>query len=83
MKYCKNCEKKVATKTKPVNHILHLLLSIVTAGVWLLVWLLICMNPKEVCIHCEKADFGMSTAGQLIVVLVWIIIIWMVVRATW
>lgn len=26
-------------KPKPVNHILHLLLSILTAGVWLFVWL--------------------------------------------
>jgi len=30
-------------KPKPVNHILHLLLSIFTAGVWLIVWIILAM----------------------------------------
>lgn len=39
-------ESQLPTQTvvaygKPVNHILHLLLSIVTAGLWLIIWLTI------------------------------------------
>jgi len=39
--YCSNCQKQVlAQGTKP-NHILHLLLTIVTGGIWAPIWLLI------------------------------------------
>lgn len=35
------------------NHILHLLLSIVTLGVWLLVWLILAAQPKTFrCTSC-------------------------------
>ena len=37
------------------NHILHLLLSVVTGGVWLVVWLLIWLKPKRSqCTVCGK-----------------------------
>ena len=40
-KFCKNCNEQVlATREKP-NHILHLLLSVVTCGWWLIIWFLI------------------------------------------
>lgn len=32
---------------KPVNHILHLILSIVTAGLWLIVWFLVAQSGGE------------------------------------
>ncbi len=38
--YCKECGKKVVIFRKGTNHILHLLLSIVTCGAWLVIWLL-------------------------------------------
>lgn len=37
----------VLIKGKPVNHVLHLLLSIITLGVWLIVWLLVAMLGGE------------------------------------
>lgn len=39
--FCRHCQKDVlATGTKP-NHILHLILTIITFGLWLLIWPLI------------------------------------------
>jgi len=38
--YCKICEKQVMIKRKGTNHVLHLLLSIVTAGFWIIIWIL-------------------------------------------
>jgi hypothetical protein len=36
--HCKDCAKQVLVFRKGTNHILHLLLTICTAGLWLLVW---------------------------------------------
>ena len=41
-------EDKVAKENKGTNHILHLLLSIFTAGLWLIVWLLVAMNNTKI-----------------------------------
>lgn len=38
--YCDNCEKSVVVFRKGTNHILHLLMSVVTAGFWLIIWVL-------------------------------------------
>lgn len=38
---CKNCGESRKVERKTANHILHLILSILTAGLWLVVWLLI------------------------------------------
>jgi hypothetical protein len=39
--FCSHCQKQtMAQGTKP-NHILHLILSILTLGLWLPIWLLI------------------------------------------
>ena len=40
-KYCKNCDTNVLAIRQSPNHILHLLLSIVTCGWWLIVWFLV------------------------------------------
>jgi len=40
-KYCKRCEKHVLAQKKTANHILHLLLSIFTAGLWIIMWILV------------------------------------------
>ncbi len=38
--YCKDCDKKVLKKRKGTNHLLHLILSFLTAGIWIIVWIL-------------------------------------------
>ena len=36
--FCKNCNKQVVVFRKGTNHILHLLLTLCTFGLWLFVW---------------------------------------------
>lgn len=40
-KYCDYCGKQVLARRPGTNHILHLLLTLVTAGFWLIIWILI------------------------------------------
>jgi hypothetical protein len=42
--YCRICEKRVMVRRKGINHILHLLLAIVTWGGWSLVWLVLAIR---------------------------------------
>jgi hypothetical protein len=37
----------VLIKGKKVNHILHLILSLITAGIWLIVWLVLVITNKR------------------------------------
>lgn len=38
--HCTHCKKTVVVTRPGTNHILHLIISIVTLGVWLIPWLL-------------------------------------------
>ena len=38
--YCKQCKQIRPVMRPGTNHILHLILSIVTAGIWVIVWIL-------------------------------------------
>jgi hypothetical protein len=40
-KYCSDCKADVLAQRKGVNHILHLLLTIVTGGLWIIIWLVV------------------------------------------
>ncbi len=37
---CEACNKQVMVRRKSTNHILHLILSVLTAGIWIIVWIL-------------------------------------------
>jgi hypothetical protein len=37
--FCRNCKAQVMVTKPGVNHLLHLILRILTAGLWLLVWI--------------------------------------------
>lgn len=39
--FCKKCNDNRKVMRKTPNHILHLILSIITGGVWVIVWILI------------------------------------------
>ena len=38
--YCNTCKAHRLVERKGTNHILHLLLSLLTGGIWLIIWLL-------------------------------------------
>ena len=56
--FCKKCNEITPANTKRVNHILHLLLSVFTGGLWLIVWafLIIFSSNKATCIICGKKN---------------------------
>jgi DNA-directed RNA polymerase subunit RPC12/RpoP len=37
--YCMKCEKNVLSKREGTNHTFHLIATVVTGGLWALVWL--------------------------------------------
>ncbi len=39
--FCATCEQHVLVRRKGTNHLLHLLLSLVTAGLWIIIWILV------------------------------------------
>jgi hypothetical protein len=54
--YCTHC-RSVTTITRPnTNHILHLLLTLITGGLWLIVWIL--LTIKGGCWRCSVCGQG-------------------------
>lgn len=56
---CAVCHRPTLHLVEKPNHILHLLLSVVTMGLWLIVWLLVSLHSRdklEVCTVCGGVD---------------------------
>ena len=56
MKQCKSC-KKMTQHTQPsTSHLLHLVLSIFTVGVWIIMWIIIAASNSSAaqCTECGK-----------------------------
>ncbi|VGO14779.1 hypothetical protein PDESU_03348 [Pontiella desulfatans] len=48
--FCKDCNEYRKCEGRTPSHILHLLLSIITGGIWLIVWLILLLKPQAW--HC-------------------------------
>jgi len=62
-KHCPTCEKQTLHRQEGTARILHLLLTLITCGFWLPVWLLLALNAHTrpwVCQTCgsKKRVFG-------------------------
>jgi hypothetical protein len=58
MDFCKVCNKKTIHLAEKPNHILHLLISIISVGIWIPFWILItilCMFQND-CTVCGGTD---------------------------
>lgn len=42
--FCERCQKQGVVFRKRPNHILHLILSVLTGGIWIIVWLLLSLK---------------------------------------
>ena len=60
--YCKKCERQVMVRRKGTNHVLHLLLSLVTLGLWIPVWIL--LSIKVAGWRCSQC--GMKAGRSLL-----------------
>lgn len=57
--WCSYCRRETQHERQDVNHILHLVLTIITGGLWLLVWILLWMLSKfnaKYCCHCHTQN---------------------------
>jgi hypothetical protein len=48
----------VVVHGKPVNHVLHLLLSVLLIGLWLIVWLLLALTGGEKRVMLTVDEYG-------------------------
>ena len=56
-KYCDRCKQNVLVRKPATNHILHLILSLITVGFWIPIWILVGISvasTKWRCTHCGK-----------------------------
>lgn len=57
--YCANCKKDVVVFRRTTNHLLHLVLTVLTAGLWIIVWMLISLMPsRRTCGQCGSSNIG-------------------------
>ena len=54
--FCPQCRKLVLAERDPPNHLLHLILSVVTFGFWIAVWILMVVLSR----HYNCSRCGMS-----------------------
>jgi len=56
MHKCKQCGKPTMHLGPSTSHVLHLLLSVVTAGIWVPVWILVSLSNSSqgACSICGK-----------------------------
>ena len=56
MTRCKNCEAITQHIGPATSHVLHLLMTVFTAGLWIPVWVIIAMNnpTKAKCSRCGR-----------------------------
>lgn len=60
---CTTCGQPTVHTVQTPNHLLHLLLSIFTAGLWLLVWIVLAAkSPKPVCTVCASGKPTIAAA---------------------
>lgn len=51
--YCRHCEKQVGYHFEPVNQWKNLLISVITFGLWLPMWLIMIFGPTKICNECN------------------------------
>ena len=58
--YCPNCGKQVMLRQDDCNHILHLILTLLTGGFWLIVWVCVgSFGRKWRCSQCgSEVKYG-------------------------
>ncbi len=85
--YCKHCDKKVMLQRSGTNHILHVILSVLTAGIWIPIWILTSIKVggwrcKECGSSASAGSDGLNTNMGGIIVLLAIILfaMWLVFK---
>ena len=65
-KFCDRCEDYVLAVRKGPNHILHLILSIITGGLWIIIWILVSLKIGGWrCPNCGSAVYKAFTTKEV------------------
>jgi hypothetical protein len=57
--YCPKCKESVPASINGANHVLHLLLSLVTLGAWIPVWIVLAvLSSSYRCTKCGATCYG-------------------------
>lgn len=56
-RYCPNCQKLVLGQQQNPDHMMHFLFTIVTVGLWLIIWFACCLDTSSafLCSICGTA----------------------------
>lgn len=50
--WCEVCQKRVKAERQGASHVLHLLLTLCTFGLWAIVWLIVATGRAYHCTEC-------------------------------
>lgn len=52
--YCSYCRRRVRCQKKVPAHLVHAIMTVLTAGIWLLVWICLCFANLPTPYRCDK-----------------------------
>jgi hypothetical protein len=65
---CRKCDAVIPHTRATTNHVVHLLLSVFTAGIWLIVWILVALSESKqaTCSKCgnKRQLTGAATVSK-------------------
>lgn len=67
--FCKSCQKQVLVTKEKTSHLLHLILSALTFGFWLIVWLLVAISGTWRCSVCGSSSVRKPVSVVVVVFL--------------
>lgn len=70
--HCKICGEKTAHEVTGANHILHLLLTVITFGMWFPIWMLLMFTSNARCRECgsKPGSFILRVVTAVAVVII-------------
>lgn len=54
MRYCPRCDATMPCEKNGLNHILHIILSVITGGMWLIIYALLAIGGSFNAWKCQK-----------------------------
>jgi len=65
MMYCKQCKARTLHVQPSTSHVLHFLLSLITFGLWLIVWMIVIVNNRNQgqCTACGRSQGILGTGS--------------------
>jgi hypothetical protein len=56
--FCERCERMTLFQKRGINHVLHLILSVPTLGLWGLVWIVLAMTKSAEPYYCSRCGWA-------------------------